>query len=114
MIAWSDVLIVAPELSTLASGTQTAILAYVALQMNVDAWGSNLDMGLVYLAAHMATMTLRRGTYGGGAVTGETVGSVSRQYAAPMMVVGPLGSTSYGMEYERLLLNLPAARFEVA
>ncbi len=107
-IAWADVVYIAPELSTVATATQNAILADVALQLSSDAWGVLLDLGSKYLAAHLATVSKRKGQ--GATVTAETVGAVSRQYAAPAVAVGALGSTGYGLEYERLLMNLPAAR----
>src|SRR5688500_9353808 len=112
-IVWQDVVNIAPELSTLPLASQTAILADVALQMNADAWGSKLDLGSKWLAAHLATVGPRRSGVGGPVVS-ESVGSVSRAYAASVAAgASQLGSTSYGLEYERLLLTLAAARFAV-
>lgn len=108
-ITSSDVLLIAPELSTISGGQWTAILAQVTMQMDATAWGTWLDKGAVYLAAHLATMTKRVGT--AGAVQSESVGSVSRSYAVSSSVDGAaLRSTSYGMEYSRLLNLLAAAR----
>ncbi len=107
-VTWAGVVIVAPELSTIALGTQTAILAQVALQMDAEAWGDRLDLGATYLAAHLATRTLGGGTATSGPVVSESVGQVSRSYAAPSSIQGSaLGSTSYGQEFMRLSsLNL--------
>lgn len=112
-ITWTDVVNIAPELSTVATDTQTAILADVALQMPAEVWGTMLDTGSKYLAAHLATVTSRRGGGGAGPLTSETVGQVSRSYAAPLKATSIM-STPYGVEYDRLLMNLPAARWTVA
>lgn len=102
-----DVLNVAPELSAVTDPQWTALLAYVALQLNTDVWGGWLDMGSAYLAAHLATLTRRRGM---GAVQSEHVGQVSRAYLAISLTPGSLESTAYGAEYLRLMRMLPDAR----
>lgn len=113
MITWADVVNIAAELSTVPVGRQTAVLAQVALQMNEDVWGSKLDMGSVWLAAHLATCMGRQGT--GGAVQSESVGAVSRSYAVSQAAsAADLGSTAYGIEYQRILLQLPLARIALA
>jgi hypothetical protein len=99
-ITWSDVTDIASELSTVATDTQNAILAQVALQLDEDEWAELYDVGCVYLAAHLATVIARRGS--GGAVTSESAGVVSRSYAAASNS-SQLSSTSYGVEYERLI-----------
>lgn len=110
-IVWQNVVDIAPELTSLPVGSQNAILAQVALQMNADVWGGKLDMGSAWLAAHVATVGKRNGA--GGAVQSETVGSVSRSYAI-MPTLAALSSTAYGLEYERLLMQLPLARIALA
>jgi hypothetical protein len=106
-ITSADVLLVAPELSTLNGSQWTALLAQVYLQLDEDAWGDWLDLGATYLAAHLATMSKRAGT--GGAVVSESVGSVSRSYAvAP--TTAAMTSTGYGQEFCRLQNLLGAAR----
>lgn len=109
-ITWTNVTDIAPELSVIVSATRTAILAQVNVELSVSVWGTLIDIGRAWLAAHIATGILRRGT--GGQVTSETVGSVSRSYAATDGT--GYSGTSYGQEFERLLLNLSAARFSVA
>lgn len=109
-ITWADVLLIAPELSTLSSGQQTAILAQVELQMGKGIWGANIDLGAVWLAAHLGTLTKRAGR--AGPVTQEAVGQVSHSFGVPLMSL--LNATVYGQEFERLLLNQPAARWQVA
>lgn len=108
-ITWTDVVAMAPELSTVPLASQTAVLAAVALQMDVDLWDAKLNLGAVYLAAHLATIRGRNGV--GGPVVAESAGSVSRAYSASVAAgAAQLGSTSYGIEYERLILTLACAR----
>lgn len=106
-ITWSNVTDIAPELSTVALATQTAILAQANTELSVAVWGTRIEIGRAWFAAHLATISGRRGT--GGQVTSETVGSVSRSFAAGGS--GGYSSSGYGQEFERLLLTLPAARF---
>lgn len=108
MIAWNDVVNIAPELLTLPVGAQNAILAQVYEELNPEVWCSKLDLGAVWLAAHLATISKRGGA--GGPVMSQTVGQVSQSYATTMSALSLLGATAYGQEYERLILTLPAAR----
>ncbi len=109
---WEDVVLMASELSALSYERGEQILEDVAEQMNEDVWGTRVNLGARYLAAHLGTLDLRRGT--GGPVTSETVGPVSRTYSASIADgAGRLGSTTYGLEYERLMMTLPAARFTI-
>jgi hypothetical protein len=112
-ITWTSVVnLPAPELATVPADAQTTILAAVALQMNADVWGEKLDLGSAYLAAHLATVGKRAGV--GGPVTHQSVGQVSQSFAASVAQgAAHLGSTSYGLEYERLLYSLAAARMPV-
>ncbi len=101
---------VAPELATAAAGQQRSILDMVDRQVaDPEIWGSYLDDGAVYLAAHLATLSKAKGK---GPVTAEAVGQVSRSYAS-LLQFGRLGLTSYGVEYERLVRLTPAALGEV-
>lgn len=102
MITWADVVAVAPELASVATATQNAILADVAAQLVAAQWGSRYDVACTYLAAHLGTLSKSGGQGVAGPVTSETVGSVSRSYAAPAVSESGMGSTSYGREYERL------------
>lgn len=106
MIAKTDVLLVAPELSSISDLQWDFFIAYAYAQMSPNAWGDLLDFGARYLAAHLATVTSRRGNAGG--VASESVGSVSRSFAAPSG--SDLNSTSYGSEYQRLARTLLGAR----
>ncbi|HLZ09675.1 MAG TPA: DUF4054 domain-containing protein [Chloroflexota bacterium] len=105
MIAWSDVVVVAPELSTVPNGSQTVFIADAYAQMNTAIWGAYLDRGAKYLAAHLATMSNRRGQ--AGAASEKHVGKIGQSNAVNK---GPLNSSAYGEEYLRIIDTLPGAR----
>lgn len=113
MIAWSDVVNIAPELATIATNAQTAILSDVYNEMNADVWGSKLDIGAKWLAAHLATVGPRR-KGAGGPIMSQTVAQVSQSYGTTAAALSSLGATSYGQEYERLIYTLPSARIMLA
>jgi hypothetical protein len=94
MITWTDVSAIAPELATVPTAAQEAILDMVEEQTVSAIWGNRLETGQRYLAAHLASLR------GGPNFQQETVGDHTRQ------VSGDLDSTSYGREYRRLLRSL--------
>lgn len=105
-ITWTDVTNIAPELSTIAAATQTAILATVAAQVPSSQWGDAQNDGQAWLAAHIATLTKRRGD---GPLASRGVGPLSQSYQS-MLSFGMLGATGYGLEYRRQLMLLPTVR----
>ena len=105
MIIWSDVLVVAPELSTVPSASQAAFIADAYAEMNPDVWGAYLDRGAKYLAAHKGAVSQRRGQ--AGPTSNKRVGQVGQANA---VVSGALESTGYGEEFLRILNTLPDAR----
>jgi hypothetical protein len=100
MITWQDVVNIAPEFdsSIVPAGTQAAILAIVANQIDDTAWGEFADQGRAYLAAHLSAI---RGDE--GLVTQESLGAMSRSYALPPGIIGSLALSTFGAEYLRLL-----------
>lgn len=110
-LAWSRVVNIAPELATVSGGSQTEFIADVQLQMNPCVWGSKLNLGAAYLAAHLATVSRRKGI--AGALTEEHAGAVGHGFSA-LKGLSPLETTSYGLEYLRLLRGLPGARVAIA
>lgn len=96
-ITWTDVVGIAPELVSVETPTQAAILAVVDRQIDPDAWGAFADDGARYLAAHLASI---RGNE--GLVTSETLGVMARSYALPPGIMGSLALSTYGAEYYRL------------
>lgn len=89
----------------LTPSDDTRIQSYIdmaARRMNPAAWGLLFDDGNAYLAAHL----LVRGRYGlHGPVIGETVGGLSRQYAAGHGLKygwSDYATTAYGLEFLEL------------
>lgn len=111
-IAWSDVEAIAPELSSVAAASQTAILAIVNRQISDTQWGALADDGRRFLAAHYGTLNLSEN--GGSAmVTSETLGPMSRTYAvSSSSSTSGTSTTGWGREYERLL-KIAVPRFLV-
>ena len=108
-ITWDDVVAIAPELASVLDTQQTAFLNAVNLQVSDDTWYEEADEGRKYLAAHLATISRKRGQ---GPTTAQSAGQISQSFAN-MMQFGALGTTSYGLEYQRLLRLLPDAVFGI-
>jgi hypothetical protein len=104
-ITWADVEDLAPALSAVGADSQTAILAIVAVRVVASRWGANYTEAASYLAAHIGTLTLRAATAAGtgsGPITSETVGPISRSYAAPTSAMASDSSlhlTPWGLAY---------------
>ena len=94
MIDWDDVVAVAPELSGVPSTAQTAILGLVDEQLASVVWGTRLEAGQTFLAAHLGTIR------GAPNFTKEQIGDHTREGQ------GDLEATSYGREYKRLVRSL--------
>lgn len=111
-ITWTDVLNVAPDLSTVPNAARAAILDTVFQQLVEDVWGNRYDDACAYLAAHYGTVYLRGANGPAGPLASESVGPVSRAYMAfsPPGSDPTLDSTSYGKEYRRLLMLCGRAR----
>jgi hypothetical protein len=109
-ITWTDVTNVAPELSTIASTVQTALLLLVNDYLDPDTWGGEdsqkLLSGRAYLAAHLATLGKRKGV--NGQLTAEAGGGLSRSYG---MLTNPTmySMTTYG-EIFAMLAKTTVAR----
>lgn len=106
-IIWEDVAGVAPELggTRMSLIAQDMILQLANTYLAVDNWGGEaspkLKMARAYVAAHFATMQLRRGIP--GAVASSAAGGLSRSYATPMLNMNTtMQLTGYGMLYIQL------------
>lgn len=108
-INWSNVVDIAPELSTIPVNSQNAILAQVNTELSTTVWGTRIEIGRAWLAAHLATVS--NGGGAGGSVLSEKVGDVSRTYSDGGS--GGYSSSDYGQEFERIMMQLPAARFSL-
>jgi hypothetical protein len=63
---------------------------------------------MVYLAAHLGTITRRAGI--GGPVTAQKLGPMAESYGfSARAAMNALESTSYGLEYARMTRLLPKA-----
>lgn len=92
-------------------GNITAAIARAENRTNRSAWASTADDGVDLLTAHMLTMDARAAsstpaTSGGagarGPMTSESVGPLSRSFAAPASVAWTdawLAQTGWGAEY---------------
>lgn len=111
-ILWTDVLNLAPELSTVATGAQNIVLAWVnGSGLDVNSFdgedGTTTQLARIYLAAHLAS-SVGHGASGvsGGPVTSESMGGMSRSYSVPSMPMkSAYSSTVYGRMYETLVDN---------
>lgn len=103
-IIWTDVVALAPELSGVAAGAQTDILAYVNTAHSVVNWGGEtsprLRLARIYLAAHFASS----GALGnaGGSVTSKSEGEVSVSFGNATSA-DALAATAYGRLYGQIL-----------
>lgn len=81
----------------------TLIINEAANEISEDVWGTDYDLGLLYLSTHIAayTTTPGGGAAGGGPVTKRKVGDVEVTFGSSTAALnaGELGATQYGMRY---------------
>ncbi len=120
-ITWSDVTNHYASLSTVASGAQDDILAYVNDALSASVFGgedsATYKLARIYLAAHMGELLRRNAATAGaiGPVTSKTIGatSLSVTYGTGASVGGGssvLLTTPGGSAYLQLLRTRPKAR----
>lgn len=128
-VTWANVEVLDPGLSAVPEPVQTAILAFVAPQVNSATWGKFYDHAITLLAAHLGTLRLRAaaaagGTSGGaggiaGPVTSMSADGVAASFGLAAgggegvdggVSAAALQATQWGKEYRRLLYTLPRAR----
>lgn len=114
-ITWDDVLVVAPALTTsvVALAARTAFLKFVNESVQASEFGGVDDetftLARAYLAAHFAAMVGQGVMGAAGPVTSESELGVSRSYAfVPMMQMGMLARTNYGLMFVTLVRMGPA------
>jgi hypothetical protein len=100
-IAWSDVVAIAPGLSSASAGLQTMALAYVnGNGVNVDAFdgedGETTKLARAALAAHLGS-TFKVGA-AGGPITSQSAGGLSRSFGA-WSSKSALGTTGFGQMF---------------
>jgi hypothetical protein len=104
---------IATEFKGRASEEVQVFLDIAMTMVDSTVWGDKYDYGVAYLAAHLMTMTERKGV--GGAVIKEHVGEITVQYSQPNTdaVKSLYLATSYGQIYLSLrsqLVLTPLAR----
>lgn len=92
-----------PEFSSTPSSTLDLVAECVADSFNVAVWGNKIELGHMYLIAHVLKMSKVTGS--GGAVTSSKVGDLARTYAAPKDD-NALKQTTYGKQYLWLISTL--------
>lgn len=99
---------IAPELSSVSTADTEAFLADAALELDAATWGALYDRAHALLAAHLASIAHPELAAPSGPVVSESVGSVSRSYAAPSSgaAAGRWGTTRHGVELARLLRQI--------
>lgn len=102
-ITWANVVDIAPELATLPTTTQNAILGAVALLCECDTFEEKCDLAQTYLAAHLGTIHAAAARGRVLPVTASKVGDVQRSYALPAGWRTTTQTTSYGQMYEFIL-----------
>lgn len=102
-IIWTDVVSLAPELSTTSATTQTDVLNWVNQVLNIAKFdgesGVTTRLARIFLAAHIAKLA-RLGS--AGPLIGTSAGGLARSYAAPLSKSW-LALTQYGQGYLALL-----------
>lgn len=110
-LVWSDIVAVAPELASLDATMGAIILSSIQAELGPDNLGADrYERAVKYLTAHVACC-LKSGAFGvQGAVTSESVGGISRAYAAnsPMGTHPWYDKTPYGKLYQFIIHNNPA------
>jgi hypothetical protein len=112
MIVWANVTDIAPELASVDVTLQLAALATVERFVSDEAMEDLADTARAYLAAHLATVSSRKGA--AGPIVSASVGSVSVGYGASIAEgAARLGSTAYGLTYEMLVSSVLNTRLPV-
>lgn len=95
MTVESNLVLIAPQFSDLTNLEDFINLAESLVGPKV----CQRDLAVAYVTAHLIELSNRKGT--GGSVNSESEGSLSRSYSN--LSDSLLASTSYGLEYLRLL-----------
>ena len=114
-IVWADVTAhpgTPSEFSAVSPQAQADILALVNRALPPAEWGEEdhprLRLGRIFLAAHYASLELRRSTGPAGPVVSESAGGLSRSYAQPGGLHVFYGATPYGLAFQALCASGPA------
>ena len=102
-LTWAEILTAYAKNDTkVKSITDGAVyLADAEAEIDSSKWGDMYQRGRAHLALHMAFLATSSGRGPAGALTAESLGDMSRSYAAPSLS-HVLESTNYGIEFLRL------------
>lgn len=89
----------APEYATMDEARLAVLNQVAAIHVSDAVFGEHAAVATAYVIAHLAKLG---DTGGAGAVRSESVGDVSRTYAAAADSAGYWDLTSYGQEFKRL------------
>lgn len=110
-ITKADVLAIAPQLSTLTDMAWVTILAFINTFEGLDCDPALKRMALIFLAAHLGTMSGSTGSSGAtGPILSESAGGLKRTYAqasSSSASSSDLGQTPYGIQYLAILKMAP-------
>lgn len=118
-VTWQDVADAMPELNQAPAASFTGVPAAAQLLIlsfvnttgldvnNYDGEGGKKTFAArMLLAAHYATMLLRRGV--GGVISHQSEGGAAQSYLIPWKAIGVLDTTSYGQMLRALTAGTPA------
>jgi len=102
----TNVLIIAPELTTVSDDAWTLVLSDVAAQVSSAVYGTDQERAQRYLAAHYLTLVALSSSIGSqasGPVVSESVGQVSKTYAQGSYAdKNRYDETSYGRMFNQI------------
>jgi hypothetical protein len=98
---WSNVVAMAPELSTLSVAQQNLIIADVKLLVST-AFGDYQEIAQRYLAAHMGTILNSSNKSATGGLQSESIGDASISYGS-IQDASRYDTTAYGRKYKEIL-----------
>lgn len=80
------------------------VIVEASLEISEGLWGTYYDTGLLYLSAHIASMSAMGASSASvsGPVSSKRIGDVSISYATPQGGVSAINSTSYGQRFLEL------------
>lgn len=103
-ITWTDVSnLCGADMANVPGPSQTAILAWVDVQLDPVELDNVRDLAAIYLAGHMATLELRSALGPGGPLSSERVGPLSAGFAVPVLEDPWWATTSFGIEFVRVM-----------
>jgi len=90
-----------PELSSVDEGFFNVAKSSAALSVNQDIWLARFDEGVKLMTAHIISLSSRNGV--SGSVIESEVDDLRRRFSDMAKDLGPLGATSYGAEFSRMM-----------